>query len=411
VGTLSHQLPGGRLVENEEHRKQTEEIWNLPDGRIHPKMGYHTVKMFEQWSKPASEGGDISTIWVQVTNPGQTLPNRHKLFDPGVADPDKFLIVSDVYPTATTADADLVLPSAMWVEKNGIFGNSERRTQQWFKQVDPPGQARDDVWQTIAVARRLHDRGLAGMKDRNGAFLFEFVNDAGKPVPVWEWPRFREVNVDRTLFEEYRNFSRLKHKDLAPYDTYVGARGLRWPVVQQDDGSWRETRFRFAGFDDPYVAKGRKIQFYHSPTKDDRAQIWFRPYEDPPEMPDAEYPLWLCTGRVLEHWHSGTMTMRMDPLRRAMPRAYVEMHRDDASKLAVSNGETVRIETRRGQIDLPVWIDGRGAPPIGSIFVPFFDETKLINDLTLEDFDPFSKQPDYKKCAARIRKLGDDGHA
>jgi nitrate reductase NapA len=186
---------------------------------------------------------------------------------------------------------------------------------------------------------------------------------------------------------------------------YVGARGLRWPVVQQEDGSWRETRFRFAGFDDPYVEKGREIQFYHSPTKDDRAQIWFRPYEDPPEMPDAEYPLWLCTGRVLEHWHTGTMTMRVEPLRRAMPRAYVEVHRDDAAALGVSDGEVVRIETRRGHIDLPVWIEGRGEVPVGTVFVPFFDETKLINDLTLDAYDPFSKQPDYKKCAARVRRI------
>jgi len=411
VGTLSHLLPGGRLVANEEHRKQAEEIWNLPAGRINPKIGYHTVKMFEQWCKPASEGGDISTIWVQVTNPGQTLPNRHKLFDPGVADPDKFLIVSDVYPTATTRDADLVLPSAMWVEKNGMFGNSERRTQQWFKQVDPPGQARDDVWQTVAVARRLHDRGVEGMKDRDGNFMFQFMNEAGESVPAWDWSHFREVNMDRSLFDEYRKFSRLKHKDLAPYDVYVGARGLRWPVVQQEDGSWRETRFRFAAFDDPYVEKGREIQFYHSPTKDDRAQIWFRPYEDPPEMPDEEYPLWLCTGRVLEHWHTASMTMRVEPLRRAMPRAYVEMHRDDAAALGVSDGETVRIETRRGEIELPVWIEGRGDVPAGSLFVPFFDETKLINDLTLDAHDPFSKQPDYKKCAARVRRIAEDANA
>jgi nitrate reductase NapA len=396
-------------VQNAEHRKQAEDIWNLPEGRIHPKMGYHTLKMFEQWSKPAGEGGDISTIWVQVTNPGQTLPNRHKLFDPGVADPDKFLIVSDVYPTATTVDADLVLPSAMWVEKNGIFGNSERRTQQWFKMVDPPGQARDDVWQTLAVARELYDRGFAGMKDRDGAFLFRFPNESGEDVPAWDWTRFRDVNVDRALFDEYRAFSRLKHKDLAPYDEYVKTRGMRWPVVQQEDGTWRETRFRFAGFDDPYVEKGREIQFYHSPTKDDRAQIWFRPYEQPPEMPDREYPFWLCTGRVLEHWHTGSMTMRVPPLRRAMPRAYVEMHRDDAALLSVSDGEQVRVETRRGKVELPVWIEGRGDPPRGTLFVPFFDETKLINDLTLDAHDPFSKQPDYKKCAARVVKVPVEG--
>ena len=411
VGTLAHLLPGGRLVQNAEHRKQAEAIWNLPDGRIHDKMGYHTVKMFEQWCKPAAEGGDISTIWVQVTNPGQTLPNRHKLFDPGVADPDKFLIVSDVYPTPTTRDADLVLPSAMWVEKNGIFGNSERRTQQWFKMVDPPGQARDDVWQTIAVARRLYDRGFAGMKDKDGAFLFRITNEAGAEVPVWDWRRFGDVNVDKVLFEEYRQFSRLKHKDLAPYDEYVKTRGMRWPVVQQEDGSWRETRFRFSGFDDPYVAKGKEFDFYHSTTKDGRAQIWARPYEAPPESPDEAYPLWLCTGRVLEHWHTASMTMRIPPLRRAMPNAYVELHRDDARALGVHDGETVRVETRRGSIDLPVWIEGRGDPPRGTVFVPFFDEGRLINDLTLDDHDPFSKQPDFKKCAARVARIGEPAGA
>ena len=406
VGTLSHLLPGGRLVANDEHRQQSETYWNLPEGRINPKKGYHTVKMWEQFSKPASEGGDISTLWVQVTNPGQTLPNRHKLFDPAVADPDKFLIVSDVYPTPSTEGADLILPSSMWVEKNGMFGNSERRTHQWFKMVEPPGQARDDTWQTIAVARRLFELGHEGMKDRDGKFLFAMKDEAGKEHPVWDWSQYYAINVDRQLFEEYRQFSRLKHKDLAPYEEYVKTRGLRWPVVQQENGSWRETRFRFSEFDDPYVKKGSEIDFYHSPTKDGRAEIWFRPYVAPPEVPDDQYPLWLCTGRVLEHWHTGSMTMRVAPLRRAMPNAYVEIHRSDAEALAVQNGEIVRLETRRGQIDLPVWIDGRAATERGSVFVPFFDEKRLINDLTLEAHDQFSKQPDYKKCAVRVIKLG-----
>jgi nitrate reductase NapA len=197
----------------------------------------------------------------------------------------------------------------------------------------------------------------------------------------------------------------MKHKDLAPYDEYVRAHGLRWPVVQQPDGTWRETRFRFAEFDDPYVKKGAGIEFYHSPSEDGRAQIWFHPYEEPPEKPDAEYPFWLCTGRVLEHWHTGTMTGRIPQLRRAMPQAYVEIHRDDAQRLGITNGDTVRIESRRGHLDLPAWIDGRGAPPEGSVFVPFFDERLLVNFVTLEAHDPFSKQPDFKKCAVRVARL------
>ncbi|MCK6503552.1 molybdopterin-dependent oxidoreductase [Myxococcota bacterium] len=404
VGTLAHLLPGGRLVANDEHRKQAEELWNLPAGRINPKPGAHTVEMFSLWSKPKADGGSIHTIYVQVTNPGQTLPNRHLLLDPGVKDPDKFLIVSDVYPTATTAVADLVLPAAMWVEKNGMYGNSERRTQQWFRQVLPPGQARDDCWQTIALAHELHRRGMPGMKDKDGRFLFEMKDEAGRVVPVWDWAHYYDLNVDRVLFEEYRTFTRLKHKDLAPYDEYVRSRGLRWPVVQQADGTWRETQFRFAEFDDPYVEKGKGFQFYHSVTKDDRALIWFADYRPPPESPDEQYPLWLCTGRVLEHWHSGTMTRRVPQLRDAMPQAYLEMHRADAAKLGIQNGELVTLESRRGSIDLPVWLDGRGRPPQGSVFVPFFDERLLVNRVTLHEHCPISKQPDYKKCAVRVRR-------
>jgi len=401
VGTLAHTLPGGRVVANADHRRQCEGYWNLPAGRINPKPGLHTVAMWESFCKP---GGDIDTIWVQVTNPGQTLPNLAKLFDPKAGLDDKFLIVSEVYPTATMRLADLVLPAALWVEKNGIFGNSERRTQQWFKMVEPPGEARDDCWQTIAVAHRLMELGHPGMRDKDGRFLFEVTDESGQAVPIWQWPDYYDkVNVDEHLFEQYRPFTHLKHKNLPPYAELVKARGLRWPVVEQPDGTWRETRFRFSEFDDPFVEKDAGIQFYHSPTKDDRAQIWFRPWGPPPEVPDAQYPLWLCTGRVLEHWHTGTMTRRIPQLDRAMPGGYVEVNRLDAQALGIRTGQTVVLETRRGSLELPAWIGGRGEPPAGTVFVPFFDENLLINDLTLDAYDPFSKQPDYKKCAVRIR--------
>ena len=405
VGTLSHALPGGRVVTNDDHRKQTEAFWNVPSGRVSKTPGHHTVKMWEKFCTPTDQGGDIHTIWVQVTNPGQTLPNLQKLFGAKEKLGDKFLVVSDVYPTATTRLADLVLPSALWVEKNGMFGNSERRTQQWFRLVKPPGEARDDCWQTIALARRLHDRGHSGMKDKDGQFLFDVRDPSGKPVPVWDFKRYYDVNVDRHLFEEYRQFTRMKHKDLAPYDEYVKARGLRWPVVQQKDGSWRETRFRFAEFDDPYVKKGQGIEFYHSTTKNGRAQIWFRPYVPPPESPSKDFPFWLCTGRVLEHWHSGTMTRRVPQLLRAMPEAYLEMNPDDARDAGIHNGDLVKVTTRRGSVDVRAWIGGRGSPPRGLLFIPFFDEDRLVNLITLEDFDFFSKQPDYKKCAASISRV------
>ncbi len=404
VGTLAHALPGGMVVANDKHREMAEKFWNLPAGRINPKPGAHTVAMWEKFSTPTDKGGDVHTIWVQVTNPGQSLPNTEKLFHPSRKLDDKFLIVSDVYPTETTKHADLILPSAMWVEKNGMFGNSERRTQQWFKMVDPPGDARDDCWQTVAVARKLYDMGFEGMKDKDGKFIFHMTDDDGNEVPAWKWDSYYDVNVDKRLFEEYRQFTTMKHKNLAPYDEYVKTRGMRWPVVEQDDGTWRETEFRFAAFDDPFVSKGKDIEFYHSTTDDGRAQIWFAPYTPAPEEPDEEYPFWLCTGRVLEHWHSGSMTMRVPQLRRAMPQAYVEVNGDDARRLEIGNGDMVRIESRRGSLTLPAWIDGRGRPPKGSIFVPWFDERLLINQVTLDEHCPISKQPDYKKCAVKITK-------
>ncbi len=410
AGTLCHLLPGGMQVAKPEDRQAAENHWNVPEGRINPKPGYHTVLLFEEFCTPADKGGDIDTLWVQVTNPGQTLPNLDKLFNRKAELIEKFLIVSDVYPTATTRLADLILPSSMWVEKNGMYGNSERRTQQWFKMVNPPGDARDDCWQTIAVAHRLHELGHEGMKGKDGQFIFSVKNDKAEVVPVWQWEHYYDANVDRHLFEEYRPFTRHKHKDLAPYEEYVKAHGLRWPVVQQKDGTWRETRFRFSEFDDPYVGHGKGFQFYHSVTKDDRALIWFRPFEPPPEVPDQAYPFWLCTGRVLEHWHTGTMTRRVPELQRAMPRAYVEMNPDDARQLGIHRGDMVRIESRRGSLDLPVWINGRSKPPRGAVFVPFFDETRLINQVTLDAVDPFSKQPDYKKCAVKVYRPSTAGN-
>lgn len=400
VGTLAHALPGGRLVAKEPHRAECEKHWNLPAGRINPKPGLHTVAMFEQFCTPTTEGGAIDTLWVQVTNPGQSLPNTEKLFNAKRGQKDKFLIVSEVYPTATTELADLILPSAMWVEKNGIYGNSERRTQQWFKMVDPPGEARDDCWQTLAVAHRLYELGHPGLKDRDGRYMFAMSDD----TPYWQWQHYYDQNIDKWLFDEYRGLTFLKHKNVAPYDELVRQRGMRWPVVEKEPNRFEETRWRFVEGYDPYVKKGAGIDFYHSVTKDGRAQIWFRPYVPPAEVPDAERPFVLSTGRVLEQWHTGTMTMRVPQLHRAMPGAYLEMNPDDAREMGISNGEVVEVSTKRGKIRLPVWLYGRGQPQRGHLFVPFFDETALINDLMLDAIDPYSKQPDYKKAAARVSR-------
>ena len=405
VGTLAHALPGGRLVAKEPHRQFCEAAWNLPKGHMNPKPGYHTIKMWQQFCTPTDAGGDIDTIWVQVTNPGQSLPNTHKLFKAKEKLKDKFLIVSEVYPTATTELADVVLPAAMWVEKNGVYGNSERRTQQWFKMVDPPGEARDDCWQTLAVARRLYELGHPGLKGTDGKWIFTIEDERGNEIEYWKWKNYYQTNVDRHLFTEYRQFTYMKHKDVAPYDELVKARGMRWPVVETANGEFQETRWRFVEGHDTYVGAGKGFDFYHSPTKDGRAQVWFRPHEPPAELPGDDLPFMLTTGRVLEHWHTGTMTMRIPQLRRAMPGAYVEMHPDDARERGISNGEIVAVTTDRGELRLPVWTRGRATPQRGHLFVPFFDESMQINDLTLDALDPFSKQPDYKKSAAQVTRI------
>ena len=138
---------------------------------------------------------------------------------------------------------------------------------------------------------------------------------------------------------------------------------------------------------------------------ENRANIWARPYEPPPEVPDNDYPFWLCTGRVLEHWHTATMTRRIKELYNANPWAYVELNPKDARELSISHGDKLRVVSRRGSVILPVSINGRSIPQEGSVFVPFFDEDALINLVTLDAFCPLSKQPDYKKCAVRLEKV------
>jgi nitrate reductase NapA len=128
------------------------------------------------------------------------------------------------------------------------------------------------------------------------------------------------------------------------------------------------------------------------------------PYEPAAESPDREYPFWLSTGRVLEHWHSGSMTRRVPELYRAFPNAVVFMHPDDARDLSLRRGSEVRIVSRRGECRSRVETRGRNKPPRGLVFVPWFDASQLINKVTLDATDPISFQTDFKKCAVRIVK-------
>ncbi len=361
VGTLTHKLPHG-VVMKPEARALAAKIWKVPESNIDPKPTYNTVEMFR-----ALDRGDIKFMWIQVTNPMVTMPNLNRYRNGSLKD-DRFIVVSDVYPTPTTAVADVILPSAMWIEREGMYGNSERRTQHFEKMLNPPGEAMSDTWQIIEVARRM---------------------GYGELFPYNEEHHIEEI------WNEYRQFHDNPKHNMAPYEVLKERSGVIWPFV-----NGQETKWRYHSDSDPVAKNG--FDFYGN--ADNRANVFVRPYEAPPEMPDKEYPFWLNTGRVIEHWHTGSMTRRVAVLHQAVPHSYVEIHPNDAKKLGVKNGDQVKLSSRRGSLNFPASVGGRGQPPEGQVFVPFFDESMLVNELTLDAYCPMSAQPDYKKCAVKVEK-------
>ena len=459
VGTFCHRLPADMVVANPKHRAITEKIWKLPNGTINPKNGSHFVKIMRDL-----EDGKIKFAWVQVNNPWQNTANANHWIK-AAREMDNFIVVSEVYPGISAKVADLILPTAMIYEKWGSYGNAERRTQHWRQQVIPVGDAMSDTWQMLEFSKRftlkdvwgekkidekltlpnvLEEAKKMGYKESDTLFDVLFAND--------EWKKFSkddkimgkfdnsEVNgdsrnvagsdgkefkgygffVQKAIWEEYRKFGLGHGHDLADFDTYHKVRGLRWPVV---DG--KETQWRFNTLYDPYAKKeapqsdfafygnkGAKLSVGDlAKAKDDekvdinnKGKIFFRPYMDPPEIPNKEYPFWLCTGRVLEHWHSGTMTMRVPELYKAVPEAMCYMSELDAGKLNLMQNDVVWIESRRGKVKARVDLRGRNKPPVGLVYVPWFDENVFINKVCLDATCPLSNETDYKKCAVKIYK-------
>ncbi len=406
VGTFSHRLPADMVVANEKHRDIAEKIWKLPKGTIPAKPGYHAVLQNRML-----KDGKLNAYWVQCNNNMQAAPNLNEEGYPGYRNPETFIVVSDAYPTVTAQAADLILPTAMWVEKEGAYGNAERRTQFWHQLVDAPGESHSDLWQLVEFSKRFKTDEVwpADLLEKNpdykGKSLYEvlFKNGQVDKFPASEASLEYEnaeskhfgFYLQKGLFEEYAAFGRGHGHDLAPFERYHKERGLRWPVV---DG--KETRWRFREGQDPYVEAGSGVQFYGHPDK--KARIFALPYEPAAEAPDKEYDLWLSTGRVLEHWHSGSMTQRVPELYRAVPDAVVYMHPDDAEARKLRRGSEVRVVSRRGEIRSRVETRGRNKPPRGLVFVPWFDASQLINKVTLDATDPISKQTDFKKCAVKI---------
>ncbi len=461
VGTFAHRLPADMVVKNLKHREISEELWKLPHGTLNPKPGSHIMKILRDL-----QDGKIKFAWVNVCNPFMCSANANHWLKTA-RNMDNFIVTTDSYPGISAKVSDLVLPTAMIYEKWGAYGNAERRTQHWKQQVLPVGDAMSDTWQYIELSKRFKIRDVWGAKEIPGLAgglpdvleesremgynpndtLYDvlFANDLAKsftwPDPIGEGFQNSEVEGDernvigtddkpwegygffmqKYLWEEYRMFGEGRQHDYADFDTYHKVRGLKWPVV---DG--KETQWRFNSKYDPYARKANTgdYAFYGKALKSipkgnlkgvdkaagkldmpNKAKIFFRPYMDHVEMPDDGYPLWLCTGRVLEHWHSGTMTMRVPELYRAVPEALCYMHPKDAKMKGFDQGELIWIESRRGKVKAHIETRGRNKPPQGLIYVPWFDEKVLINKVCLDATDPISKQTDFKKCAVKVYKV------
>ena len=458
VGTFAHRLPADMVVMNPKHREFTEKIWKLPANTLNPAIGSHFVKQMRDL-----EDGTMLFSWTHVNNPWQNTANVNHWIK-GAREMNNFIVVSEAYPGVSAKVADLILPAAMINEKWGAYGNAERRTQVWRQQVMPPGQARPDIWMMMELSKRFKlkevwgEQKIPGLKAagfEDGKLpsvldeavkmgytpettLYEvlYANADNKKVK-WPDPIAKgHPNItasllkdgwfpEKALFEEYRKFGTGKAHDLAPFDVYHDdkVRGLKWPVHLKD-GKWVETQWRNNEKYDAYCKKGSGFDFYGNngnsmvmgdldkagdPAKkvdiSGKAKIYFRPYASPVEKPDDNYDLWLCTGRVLEHWHSGTMTRRVPELHRAVPSAVCWIHPKDAEAKGLKRNDLVWVESRRGKVKVRLETGGRNKMPRGMIYVPWFDEGVLINRVTLDATCPLSKETDYKKCSVKIYKV------
>ena len=383
-GALAHILPYGRAVDNADHRKQIETLWGAKPGTIQATPGLFTVDMFKALGE-----NKLKAILILTTNPGQSMSNltvvRDALGKPRDGKP--FVVVIDAFPTRTTELADVVLPAAMWSEKEGVFGMSERRYQFLPKIIKAPGEARSDFDILLDFAAKLEERGVVP----SGYISSKFKT----PEEVWS----EMMEASRGTAYDFTGMTRARLK---------AERGVRWPVLE---ASHPGTSRRFVKGDDPLLDKGPfaddklangELKIYTGPKN--RAVIWLRPAKGPAEPTDADYPYILTTGRILEHWHTATMTMKVTELRRAQPEAYVEIHPQDATKLGIKSGDMVKITSRRGNSTVKARVIDTPRP--GMVFVPFhwYDEQSLINRVVVDAVDAASRQPEFKVSAVKLSK-------
>ncbi len=341
LGALPNVFTGYQRVTDEEARRKFEEAWGVE--RLPSEPGITVVEMMVAAAK-----GELKALYIMGENPMVSDPDL-KHVEEGLKKLD-FLVVQDIFLTETAQLADVVLPAASFAEKDGTFTNTERRVQRVRKGVEPPGEAKVD-WEIIA---ELATRMGYEMKYRSAEEIFAEIAQVT--------PSYAGISYERLEKEG----------------------GVQWPCPSSDHPGT------------PYLHKDKFVRgkgLFHA--------IEFIP---PAELPDKDYPLLLTTGRVLYHFHTGTMTRRDEGLNFRSPRGYVEVHPVDAYELGIKDGEVVRVVSRRGEIEITVMVTSKSLQ--GTVFIPFHFYESAVNRLTNPALDPIGKIPEYKVCAVRMEKLG-----
>lgn len=347
-------LPGYRKFEDAGHREELARLWNVNVDRIPSARGLAYPDIID-----GAVEGRIKALWFIATNPVVSYPDQNRL-RAALKNID-FLIVQDgFHPTPTSALADLVLPAAVWGEKEGVYTNSERRLSKANVAVAPPGEARADFDIFLSIAERL------GVREE----LF----------PDWRVPADAFAEMKRVSAGRLCDFSGMT------YEAIEEQGGLQWPYPAGSHGNtttnlYGDGRFEFAD------GKARLLP------------IEWQPFAD---QPDEEFPFVLNTGRTVEHWHTRTKTAEVGILERMAPSAWLEMNPADAAGL--HSHDRVTVHSRRGQVDnVELRLTQIIAP--GQVFMPFhFFETN-VNEVTQEACDPISREPNFKQCAVRVERF------